>query len=95
MHVRIAWGGVCRDVLVPLDEADPIPWLHILGVGERGRNKEQEHQHTHRAAHGCPPSYHQGFWGVFLRNEQEAAVLARSCRDASLWASVRRVAPKS
>jgi hypothetical protein len=32
VHAAVAGGGVRRDVLVPLDEADLIPRLYVLRV---------------------------------------------------------------
>jgi hypothetical protein len=56
MHARIAGGGVRRDVLIALDEADLIAWLHVLGMGEWGRGQQHEYQQMPQGTHhGLPP----------------------------------------
>jgi hypothetical protein len=34
VHAAVAWGGMRRDVLVPVDQADLIAWPQVLGRDE-------------------------------------------------------------
>jgi hypothetical protein len=40
-HAGITGGGMRRDVLVPLDEANLIAGPHLRGDGARGRGQEE------------------------------------------------------
>jgi hypothetical protein len=44
MDARISWSGMGRDVLIPLDQADLIPWPNLRGNGAGGRRQQGEHQ---------------------------------------------------